>query len=145
MRRDHASVVAGMGTALGCLLVGGGAWLRWVKVEPGPHFDIYVPGVETGFELHDYLLLGLTGAGVAVSAVLSVRYRRDRLGGICTAATGVAVGLLTLVLAFSLVAPGDPTFSAHVLGPGASVTMLGALLLTVAGRYQFAVDGERHR
>lgn len=144
MQRDLTAVVAGVGTLFGCLLVVVGAWLRWVVVEPGPHFDIYVPGVETGFELHDYLLLGITGVGVAVSAVLSVRYRRERLAGISTAATGVAVGLLTLGLAFSLVAPGDPTFSAHVLGPGASVTMVGALLLTVAGRYQFAVHGESH-
>lgn len=136
---DRGSVVAALGTLLGCLSVVGGAWLRWVVLDPdhtGPVIAIYVPGMETGFELHDALLLGVTVVGVGGSLVLA-RARRERLAGATTAATGVALCLLTLGLARSLVPPGDPTLDSFVVGPGTYVTVLGGVLLTLAGSAQY--------
>ena len=143
MTRDRLSITTALGTLIGCLSVAVGAWLRWVVLEPGntgPVIGVHVPGMETGFELHDYLLLGVTGVGVAASFVLA-RSRRERLAGAGTAATGVVLSLLTLVLALSLVPPWDPTLDSFVVGPGAYVTMFGALTLTFVGGYQFVAHG----
>lgn len=121
---------------LGAAAVAVGTYLPWIVTAPDADVvpQVYLSGMERGIAGVDYVVLGVLVAGLAAAAY----YRDDRRGGYLAAGTGALVALLT---GYYFAATVGNFLGAFVPGPGAYLTVAGALLLVVAGWRQVRAGG----
>ncbi|SFR68535.1 hypothetical protein [Halogeometricum limi] len=114
--------------AVGTLLVVVGCYLPWQVVPPshtGPVTAILVPGMETGFNGFDSLLVG--ASAVATGLLFARSGRSGRISGLF--ATLVGVGIAAFAFQYST----DSVASARVVAIGLPLTGVGGGLLATAG------------
>lgn len=130
------------------ITVGLGVWLPWLIIKPGhtgPVPQIYLSGMETGIAGQDYLILGVAMIGLSTALTLSTYYRRKRLGRLVRGITGLVIALVTLLWVAGttelnalwwFIGTNDPEtgiLEAYVLSAGVYLTLLGGILLLIAG------------
>lgn len=113
----------------GAALAAAGTLVPWVVTAPGQQVvpSVFLDGMGWRVGGFDVVVLGVLAVGLVAAAA----NRRRRRGGHLLAATGALVAVLAVYGPFASIGGFLGTF---VPGPGAAVTLLGGVLLVVAGR-----------
>ncbi|NGM71248.1 hypothetical protein G6M89_19950 [Natronolimnobius sp. AArcel1] len=113
-----------IGTWVGLVLIGGGAFLPWITANPltqEPALLLYPAGLGSGFEVWGVLTLTL-----ALAAAIGIRARVRWLD---SPTVRIGVGLVSLSVATEFIVRGSLMSGQYVAGSGVLMTILGGAIL----------------